>query len=71
MAISYVVRNATTTNGAGHSYGTVYSSSRWFTSFDLSGWDEVSSANFNGPTADGTIACSWALDDDPPEDLMS
>ena len=70
MTVTYTVRNATTTNSIGHSYQvstTTYSATRWYTSFDLSGWDEASSANFNGPTADGSISCTWVEGDDPPD----
>lgn len=68
MAVSFTVRGATTTNLIGHGYvaGTdTYSGNRYFTSFDLTGWDEASSANFNGPTADGSITRTWTGVDDP------
>jgi hypothetical protein len=70
MAVTYTVRNATVTNSAGHSYGVTHSVARFYTSFDLSGWDEASSANFNGPTADGTILLGFS-DGDPIPDIMS
>lgn len=69
MAVSYTVRNATTTNSVGHSYQgatQTYSATRWYTSFDLSAWDEASSGTWNGPTADGSLSVSWVEGDTPP-----
>ena len=70
MAVSYTVRNATATNSIGHSYttasGGTYSATRWYTSVDLSAWDEASSGTWNGPTADGSIALGWIEGDTPP-----
>ena len=69
MAVSYTIRNATTTNSAGHSYngGTfTYSVTRYWNRFDLSGWDGNSSANYNGTTEDGSIAVGWVEGDTPP-----
>jgi hypothetical protein len=64
VGTTWLLRNATVTNVVGHSYQLLtaptpdeeaYGDTRFFTSFDLSGWDEVSDATFNGPTADGSI----------------
>lgn len=68
MAVSFTTRPNTTTNAIGHTYqgGTqTYSSNRFFTSFDVTGWDEISSTNINGPTADGSITRTWVEGDDP------
>jgi hypothetical protein len=69
MAVTYTIRNATTTNTAGHGYttnsGGTWSVSRYYNRFDLTGWDEASSANFNGTTEDGTIVLGWVSGDDP------
>jgi len=70
MAVTYTVRTATATNNIGHSYttasGGTYTASRWYTSVDLSAWNEASSGTWNGPTADGTIALGWLEGDATP-----
>lgn len=69
MAVTYTYRLATTTNAVGHSYVAAtqtYSVTRYWNAFDLSGWDEASSANFNGTTNDGTITVTWVEGDEPP-----
>jgi hypothetical protein len=64
IGVTWLLRNAIATNVCGHSYQLLtapipdeeaYGDTRFFTSFDMSGWDETSSTNINGPTADGTI----------------
>lgn len=64
VGTTFLVRNATVTNVVGHSY--VYNSAptpdeeafgftRYYNKFDLSSWDGVSNATFQGETADGSI----------------
>jgi hypothetical protein len=69
MAVTYTIRQATTTNVVNHQYVTAtstYQVTRYFNRFDLTGWDEASSANFNGTTEDGSILVSWLEADIPP-----
>jgi hypothetical protein len=70
MAVTYTIRQGTTTNAVGHSYVSstqTYSATRYYNRFDLTGWDEASSANFNGTTEDGTITVTWVEGDTPPD----
>lgn len=69
MAVSYTIRQGTPTNAVGHSHvaaTSTYSAIRYWNRFDLTGWDEASSANFNGTTEDGTITVGWVDGDTPP-----
>ena len=68
MALSFIKRDATTTNSVGHSYNAgVYTSTRFDSDADLSAWDGVSSINKNGTTADGSIVATWSEGDTLPE----
>jgi len=74
MAVSYTIRQLTTTNNVSHQYVVAtdtYQVARWFSRWDLTGWDGASSANFNGTTEDGTILVGWTTEDTPPETKAS
>jgi hypothetical protein len=70
MAVTYIIRQATTTNTTSHQFivaTSTYQVGRYFNRFDLTAWDEASSANFNGTTEDGSILVSWLEADTPPD----
>jgi len=65
---SYIKRDTTTTNLIGHSFTEpeTFSSTRFFTSFDLTTY-VGGSQNLNGPAADGSITATYGLEDPPDE----
>ena len=69
MAVTWTIRQGTTTNTVSHQYviaTDTYQVGRYYNRFDLTGWDEASSANFNGTTEDGTILVGYTSADEPP-----
>ena len=61
LGVTWLLRNATTTNTIGHSFvhtGSegAYGDFRYFNLHDTTGWDGTTETNYQGVTADGTIA---------------
>ena len=65
IGVTWLLRNATTTNTVGHSYSLntvpipdeeAYGDTRYFNSHDTTGWDGSTETDYQGVTADGSIA---------------